>query len=390
MFYNVKMNRKKIVLFFHDAGLSGGTLALLDLIEKWYREESYDFICIIPKHNIKLEDCLKKYNCEIVIFRFWQAVWDKNGSILKKTILLFKLLLGCLNTWIYAKKIKEKDIYLVYSNTSSIYNGVIFSKILKVPHIWHIREFVAEEHGVYPLLGENRHYNIIDKYGDNLIFISNSLAQEYTKYIKTKNIRIIYDDISPKYKLEETLDWEERKKNILVVGNISKGKGQELVIKAMSKIVEKKYMVKLYFAGRPTDKEYYEKINKLIEEMKLENNVVFLGQIEDLNIVRKKMGIGIVPSYKEAFGRVTIEGMLAGMIMIGANDSGTRELIKDGQTGYLFEFNNLNEISNIVLKILEDEKNSKKIIENSQFFAQKFIRGNCAKEILDVFNKIGD
>lgn len=385
------MSRKKIVLFFHDAGLSGGTLALLDLIEKWYGEELYKFICVLPKHNSVLEECLKKYNCDIVVFRFWQSVWDRKGNILKKIVLFLKMIFGFINTYKYAKKMKKDNICLVYSNTSSIYNGVIFSRLLKIEHVWHIREFVTEEHGVYPLIGEKKHYHIIEKYGKNLIFISQSLAKEYKKFIKNENVKVIYDDISPRYYFENTLNWEKRKNNILVVGNISRGKGQEVVIKAMTQIVKKNPKVKLYFAGRPTDMSYYERINQIIKEENLEKNVFFLGQIEDLNRIRQKMGIGIVSSYKEAFGRVTIEGMLAGMIMIGANDSGTCELIKDEENGYLFEVDDLNGISNIVFRILQNENNiNDKIISSARKFAQKFIVGNCAKEILNEFYNIGE
>jgi len=387
-----KNDKKSVILVFHDSGLSGGTLALLDLIESWRRKALFEYVCILPRHNEVLQNKLKALGCEVIVLRSWPCIWKGEGSVIKRAILLAKLCLGLINTHIKIKrKVKKHDILAVYSNTSSIYNGISISKILRVPHIWHVREFVAKEHNTYPIVGEKFHYYILGKYSNQLIFISNSLAQEYSKYLKTGNACVIYDDISPKYEINETQIWGERKNKILVAGNISKGKCQATVINALPLIIEKNPDIRLFFAGQATDDSYLEEIKRIIAENKLEDCVTFLGHVDDMNELRKEMGIGIVPSYKEAFGRVTIEGMLSGMLMIGSNDSGTMELIENGVTGYLFDLYDSKNLANIVNSVLEKTSGSnEQIINNAKEYAKKFIIGNCAQEIHNMFIKFGE
>lgn len=386
----MKENMKDaIVLMFHDSGLSGGTLALLDLIEKWSATNEYKYICVLPKNNIDLEEELIHLNCEVITFRFWQAVWNCSGNKIKLLVLRMKYILGFINTIFFYKKIKKYSIKAVYSNTSSIYNGLLLSKLLKVKHIWHIREFVAKEHGVYPIWGEKYHYKTIEnaqKYKNKIIFISKSLEEDYKMHLELKNTTIIYDDVSPKYWIKNLENWEQRKNNILVVGNISQGKRQMDIIEAFFDVLKTNKDITLFFAGKATDEDYFSLIKEKIKQLQIEEKVVFLGQVNQMNDVRKNMGIGIVSSYKEAFGRVTIEGMLAGMIIIGSNDSGTKELIRDKENGYLYSLGNISNLAEVVKEVLNSPNESnEKIIERARISAKKYINGKCASEIYKMF-----
>ena len=127
-------------------------------------------------------------------------------------------------------------------------------------------------------------------------------------------------------------------------------------------------------------------LEEKIKQYNLNDNIIFLNQVNEMNSIRENMGIGIISSYKEAFGRVTIEGMLAGMIMIGANDAATKELISNSFNGYLYTLGNIEELANIIEKILKAllEENLN-IIENARLSSQKYISGKCANCILELF-----
>lgn len=376
-----------IVLFFHDSGMSGGTLALLDLIEHWHTYSNYKLICILPKPNKTLEEKLTNLNCQVVIFRYWQAIWDDSGSFIKKISLLLKLQIGLINTYIaYLTFFKQLSVKAVYSNTSSIYNGLLLSFLLHSKHIWHIREFVERKHGVYPLLGERFHYAMLNNPHNKLVFISHSLADEYRKHLTSNAGIVIYDDVSNRYLLRNDYNWNKRKFNILVVGNISPGKRQLDVLNAFPNIICRHPEAKLFFAGRPTDETYFSMIQEKVNSMHLNKDVIFLGQVDNINEVRKRMGIGVVSSCKEAFGRVTIEGMLADMIMIGADDSATKELIHDSVNGYLFPLNDSQKLSNIINSVLEcPEDTSRRIRQKAIAFALEFTSGKCASEVYNLF-----
>lgn len=84
--------------------------------------------------------------------------------------------------------------------------------------------------------------------------------------------------------------------------------------------------------------------HKYIAKEDLSKQVIYLGLVKDMNKLREKMNVGIVASEMEGFGRVTIDGMLSGMIMIGRNIGGTGELIQDNINGIIVS-NTLNDLS---------------------------------------------
>jgi glycosyltransferase involved in cell wall biosynthesis len=56
----------------------------------------------------------------------------------------------------------------------------------------------------------------------------------------------------------------------------------------------------------------------------------------------------------EAFGRVTVEAMQLGRPVIGARSGGTTELIRDGETGLLFEVANPTDLAHKIRQVYED------------------------------------
>ena len=74
----------------------------------------------------------------------------------------------------------------------------------------------------------------------------------------------------------------------------------------------------------------------------------------------------LVCSKYEAFGRVTVEAMMAGCLVIGANSGGTIELIEDGSTGVLFESGDYVDLVNKMIYVIENKNNAKKIAKNGR------------------------
>lgn len=114
---------------------------------------------------------------------------------------------------------------------------------------------------------------------------------------------------------------------------------------------------------------------------KINSQVKFFGLLRDMNALRREMDIGVVVSKSEAFGRVTIEGMLSGMIMIGANIGGTAELIKDKITGYLYSHDSVDELAELIEYVYYEYHKTGIIQDNAFNFALEFTKGKCAEQI---------
>ena len=105
----------------------------------------------------------------------------------------------------------------------------------------------------------------------------------------------------------------------------------------------------------------------------------YCKQIKDKMI---ESDILLMNSRSEGFGRVTVEGMLGGLLVIGRNSAGTAEIIQDGRTGLLF--NTDEELEQLLQKVLNDPKSYCGIACQGQTWAvSTFGCKNVAKKFMD-------
>jgi glycosyltransferase involved in cell wall biosynthesis len=94
-------------------------------------------------------------------------------------------------------------------------------------------------------------------------------------------------------------------------------------------------------------------------------------------------------SRKEAFGRVTVEGMKAGKPVIGANSGGTKELIKDRYNGFLYTFGDYHELAEKVKYLCQHPDEARQMGENGKQWAlEKFNIEHYTEEVLTVLRRL--
>lgn len=87
-------------------------------------------------------------------------------------------------------------------------------------------------------------------------------------------------------------------------------------------------------------------------------------------------------SDNEAMGRTTIEAFWNGCPVLGRNTGGTPELVKDNETGYLF--NTVEELASLMGKVAKTD--NLQIIENARRFAmQNFTEEEYGKKIEAIY-----
>ncbi len=380
----------KIAVVFHDTIFnSGGTRSMLDLVDQWLTVPGLRILCVFPRNEGTAIDYLKDKNVEICSFRYWYCTGPVNAGFTEKAKLRLKLILS----WFLTQKqirsdLKNRGIDLVYSNTGVILTGAWISKALGVPHIWHIREFMEEDHGITTLFSKEKYYRFVNTHADKVVLISQTLKKKYVRGIQQDKILVVHDDLSPRYLVKPEVPWAERKMNILFAGTVCAGKGQLVAVQALGLLKKKGILFELQIAGtvKDRDRSYYEILTEQIRKDGTEKQVHFLGQVENLPEFRKQCGIGIVASQSEAFGRVTVEGMLSDLVMVGADAGGTSELMKDGENGFLYPLGDAEKLAEILERIsrasdAEMEKIRKAALETGK----QFICGHCAETLTDLF-----
>lgn len=386
---------KNVAIIFHDSNYySGATRSMIDIIDTWIkRNVNYRIFAVFPEKTGSAIDYLSKRNVEVIYCRYGGIVYGKSDNKLATAIRIvkcfFKYMISLINTiFILGKKFNKNKIDIVYTNTSTIYVGAWIKKYNGIPHIWHFREFGGEDQESFRLFGEKKFINFVEQYSDKVICISNALASKYKGCFNKDLVEIVYDDISDNYINfnKKSLD-EGRQLQILMVGRICEGKGQKQVIEAVNYLVNKGLNIKLTIVGNAEGK-YYELLTEIVQSHHAENHIIFCGQLNKLKDIRKNSDIGIIASKSEAFGRVTIEGMLSCMAMICANTGSSIELIDNDKNGLLYVFNDVNDLAEKVEYIYFNRNKIDEIGINAYKYALKFTQGNCADKIASIMSDI--
>ncbi len=81
---------------------------------------------------------------------------------------------------------------------------------------------------------------------------------------------------------------------------------------------------------------YRQRLEQQARSLGVVERVEFVPYTSDPHSRFAAADIVLMCSWREAFGRVTIEGMKAGKPVIGAVSGATPELVRDGETGLLY------------------------------------------------------
>lgn len=234
----------------------------------------------------------------------------------------------------FAKQIielsKQYKIDIIHTNSSAYQFGATAAQALKIPHIWHLREYQSLDFGhshaySLPYLKKQLH-----KSGNFNIAITKGIYNFYQ--LKEENSTIIYDGVLRQSYKPKELPKEEY---FLFVGRIVKEKGIFSLLNSYKDYLLRGGTFKLILAGNYSSKTK-QKIDRLIEKYNIQNNIMLKGilptnQIYDL---MNRATALIVPSPFEAFGLITAEAMFNKCLVIGKDTAGTKEQFDNGQRKY--------------------------------------------------------
>jgi phosphatidyl-myo-inositol dimannoside synthase len=153
-------------------------------------------------------------------------------------------------------------------------------------------------------------------------------------------------------------------------------KGYDKVIEAMA-LLKLKYPGIKYILAGSYDAEEKAWIDRLIQQSRVQDNVVLPGYIEEEELQDHfaLSDIYIMPSRGEGFGIVFIEAMYYGLPVIAGNTDGSVDALLNGELGQLVNPGNVEEIKNAIANIIENKTSftpsRKVLIEHFSYEAYK-------------------
>lgn len=232
------------------------------------------------------------------------------------------------------------------------------------------------------------------------IAISKEVYKEcLAKGMDQEHISLIYNGVDKKYALPISVEEKILIKNkqgiplnkiiLGFVGTLCPRKGLDLLLKACTSLYEtgksQFHIVLLGNYDRESDNKW---LSDVVRETGSENFLSIIGY-KSPELFYKIFDIFVLPSRLEGFPLVTIEAMLSGGCCVRSNVEGAYDQIDDGKTGFLFENENVEQLSSILKFLIENPDRRTEVAKAGREKALKeFTSEVMAKKTIDVYKKV--
>jgi D-inositol-3-phosphate glycosyltransferase len=155
--------------------------------------------------------------------------------------------------------------------------------------------------------------------------------------------------------------------NLLFFGQVKKVKGLDILLEALHYVVQKTDQVNLVIAGKVwhDDLEYYKSLIKSYQlEKRVSCHFTYIPNSEVASFF-EKADVVVLP-YRQIYqSGVLLLAMSYGRAVLASDLPPFKEIIKDGVNGLLFENSNITDLSNKVLKLVQNKAQLNELVQNA-------------------------
>lgn len=176
---------------------------------------------------------------------------------------------------------------------------------------------------------------------------------------------------------------ESKKIHFLFIGRIMKEKGINELFDCAKTIKHEFNNIDFDIVG-PLEGDYAQ----LIDQLQKSDVINYYGFQSDVKPFIKNAHCLILPSYHEGMANTLLESGAMGRPLITSNIHGCKEAVIDGETGYLVEAKNSNDLYDKIKKFISlPYKNKVEMgLKSNKYIANKFNRKEIVSQTLEVLN----
>jgi glycosyltransferase involved in cell wall biosynthesis len=227
------------------------------------------------------------------------------------------------------------------------------------------------------------------------IAISNAIKNyllEVKEISKEFQVSIVYygfehevDDLSDSNKLTNEMLNSKKNFKIGTIGRLVPGKNYSTMLKAVAKIVDVDPNVKFFIVGGGSSEQA---LIKMCKDLKIENNVIWVGRTEHIREFLSKIDLFIFASKGEGFGLVLLEAMLANKPILAAKNSAIPEVLGVNYKG-LFSTDDYKLLSDKIIELITDQAKSDSLVSEYKDQIKLFDPVVMADNVLKVYKEAG-
>lgn len=373
----------KVCFVSHTSRLGGAERSLLETIRA-LRSRGVECAVLLPSRG-PLSDLLEQIPVEygIVPYKWWSATeGGKAWKRVARTIWNLGLVVPV------ALWIRRQKADIIYTNTVVICIGAWGAAVAGRRHVWHLRELGHVHNRMVFDLGERYSLGLIPRLSSLVLANSHCVAERYREALRPMEAAVLYQGVQVPDDVEPSFPAQGNGFRCVVVGSIGASKRQEEAIRAVALLGEQGVRTELLIVGEG-DPRYEKLLRDRVVELGVGDRVTFLGQLDSAHSVIAGADAVVHCSRHEAFGRVTVEGMLAGKPVVGARSAGTAELIRDGETGLLYEPGNVDQLAAVLKRLIDDPDEAQRLGETARTWARsRFTEDRFADDLLSCLSTV--
>lgn len=321
---------------------SGGSERVMSIVANKMQERGYEVEIV----------CL---NDQIVFYPINKGIKITHVEIEAGTKSLSKKL------WWFRKHIKQTKPDVVIAFMVSVYTVTLLALIgVDIPVISSVRNDPA-----YSNLRKKITRKILLPRSAHVVVQTQQIKQYFNKNIQKKTT-VIYNPVN-----EKVFEFQlaEKENRIISVGRLYPQKDQKTMIEAFAQVSEQYPGWKLVIFGEGPEREALE---SLVERLKVKDKVSMPGRSENIIDELNKSKVFCLSSIYEGMSNALVEAICVGLPVVTTKVSGTEELIKDGENGFIVNIGDKEAMANALIKIIEDKNLQNLFTEKNKAQAKKF------------------
>lgn len=186
--------------------------------------------------------------------------------------------------------------------------------------------------------------------------------------------------------VRQELGFDNDARLLAIVARLQLQKGHCYLVDAMSAIVKKYPNVHALFIGQG---ELQAELEAQVEQLKLGDNIHFLGSRKDVPALLATSELFVLPSLWEGLSVALLEAMAAAKPIVATAVSGTTQAMIAGKTGVIVEPGNSQALAAGIIQLLDNPELAMQMGQAAkQYVVDNYSAQNQAKEHLALYRKL--
>jgi glycosyltransferase involved in cell wall biosynthesis len=175
--------------------------------------------------------------------------------------------------------------------------------------------------------------------------------------------------------------------SLVYVGRIKRYKAVDHAIRALALVRRRHPTCTLTIVG---DGDGMDALRRLTGELGLDRAVRFAGFLPHAEKIRllQSAHVAVNPSVKEGWGLTNVEANACGTVCVAADSPGLRDSVKDGTTGLLYPWGDVNALAERVTRLLDDPSLRRHMETGALDWAASLTWERCGEETLALVESI--